>query len=331
MWKKRFALLLAALLGLPAGGAAAITVGVAPMARESDWRMVHYDDMFAAIKAEGWTLMHDGPSTKVEDQEKALRRYVSQGVDCILLTCVGPTGLEEVLQEVNEAQIPLILIDRFPACMDQIAYAGAFRADFVEEGRRMAYWTANYLESAGRGDEEINVVILEGTTGSSAAEDRTAGIHEVLAGYPNLKVVGSQTGNFHRAEGRAVMEGFLQAIDKIDVVLAENDDMGLGAIEAIRAAGKAPGEDIIVVGCDAVRFAFAAIAAGEMNATIECTPIFSSAVIPLIKGLEAGEAYGREIIHPQEGCFDAYGGIPYTAAGDALSVKAADVMDTRLY
>jgi simple sugar transport system substrate-binding protein len=332
--KKLFAIMLAAMLVLSATSAMAITVAFTQIGQESDWRTANTDDMKAAMEAEeGWIYVYDDAQQKQENQVKAIRNFISQGVDYILFTGVVRTGWEEVLKEVNEAEIPLILIDRMPddETMEKIEYVGAFGGDFVEEGRRMAYWTANYMESIGRGDEEINVVILEGTTGSSAAEDRTAGINEVLANYPNLKVVGSQTGNFTRAEGLAVMESFHKSLDKIDVVLAENDDMGLGAIDAIKAAGKVPGKDIIIVGCDAVKNAFDAIVAGEMNATIECTPLYSSAVIPLIKGLEDGSiAPNREIMHPFEGAFCIDGGIVYSADG-LVSIKAADVIDERKY
>jgi len=331
--KKLFAVLLTMVMLVSATSALAITVGFSQIGQESDWRTANTDDMIAAIEAEeGWTLVYDDAQQKQENQVRALRNFISQGVDYILFTGVVTTGWDEVLKEVNEAEIPLVLIDRMPDCMDAIEYAGAFGGDFVEEGRRMAYWTVNYLESIGRGDEEVNVVILEGTTGAAAATDRTNGINEVLANYPNLKVVGSQTGNFTRAEGLAVMESFLKSLDKIDVVLAENDDMGLGAIDAIKAAGKVPGKDIIIVGCDAVKNAFDAIVAGEMNATIECTPLYSSAVIPLIKALEDGSAtLSRDVLHPDEFAFCIDGGIPYTAAGDVLSIKAEDVIAERKY
>ncbi|MDO4741475.1 MAG: substrate-binding domain-containing protein, partial [Eubacteriales bacterium] len=222
-------------------------------------------------------------------------------------------------------EIPLILVDRMPDCMDEIEYAGAFGGDFVEEGRRMARWTVNYFNTT----EDVNVVILEGTTGAAAATDRTAGINEVFAEHPNFKVIASQTGNFTRAEGQAVMESFLKAHEDIDVLLAENDDMALGAIDAIKAAGKVPGKDIIIVGCDSVKAAFDAIVAGEMNATIECNPLYADAVSALIKKLEAGEEGSRELLHPEEGCFCIDGGIEY--AEGKVSVKAADVIADRKY
>ena len=313
-------------LGL-AANASALTVAFSQIGQESDWRTANTDNVCAAIEAEGWTLVYDDGQQKQENQIKALRNFITQGVDYILFTGVVTTGWDEVLKEVNEAEIPLLLIDRMPDCMESIDYVGAFGGDFVEEGRRMARWTVNYFNTT----EDVNVVILEGTTGAAAATDRTTGINEILAAHPNFKVIASQTGNFTRAEGQAVMESFLKAHDDIDVLLAENDDMALGAIDAIKAAGKVPGKDIIIVGCDSVKAAFDAIVAGDMNATIECNPLYGDAVAELIKKLEAGEKGTRELLHPAEGVFCAEGGIAYDEAGELLSVKAADVIAERKY
>ena len=314
-------------LGL-AANASALTVAFSQIGQESDWRTANTDNVCAAIEAEGWTLVYDDGQQKQENQIKALRNFITQGVDYILFTGVVSTGWEEVLAEVNEAEIPLLLLDRIPDCADQIDYVAAFGGDFVEEGRRMAVWTGEYLKTIGRGDEEVNVVMLEGTTGADAQIGRSEGILKGLEEYPNLKLVAQQSGNFTRAEGQAVMESFLKSIDKIDVLLAQNDDMALGAIDAIKAAGLVPGKDIIIVGCDSVKTAFDAIVAGEMNATIECTPLYADFVIPTIKALEEGETFDKTVIHPEEGVYDCVGGID---CGTVVSTLAADVIDERVY
>ena len=314
-------------LGL-AANASALTVAFSQIGQESDWRTANTDNVCAAIEAEGWTLVYDDGQQKQENQIKALRNFITQGVDYILFTGVVSTGWEEVLAEVNEAEIPLLLLDRIPDCADQIDYVAAFGGDFVEEGRRMARWTGEYLKSIGRGEEEVNVVMLEGTTGADAQIGRSEGILEALPEYPNLKLVAQQSGNFTRAEGQAVMESFLKSIDKIDVLLAQNDDMALGAIDAIKAAGLVPGKDIIIVGCDSVKTAFDAIVAGEMNATIECTPLYADFVIPTIKALEEGQTFDKTVIHPEEGVYDCVGGID---CGTVVSTLAADVIDQRVY
>ncbi len=329
--KKALALLLVLVLMMATvGSAGALTVAFSQIGQESDWRTANTDNINKAIAAEGWELVYDDGQQKQENQVRALRNFISQGVDYILFTGVVSTGWEEVLTEVNEAEIPLILLDRIPDCADVIDYVAAFGGDFVEEGRRMALWTANYLAKLGRADEAVNMVILEGTTGSDAAIGRAEGIAEILTGYPNISVIASQTGNFTRAEGQTVMESFLKAHDDIDILLAHNDDMALGAIDAIKAAGKVPGKDIIIVGCDSPKTAFEAIIAGDMNATIECTPLYAPFVVQAIKDLEAGVVYDKTIIHPEEGCFDLEGGIVYSLDGKE-SVKAADVIDQRLY
>jgi simple sugar transport system substrate-binding protein len=328
--KKLIALALSLVMVLAVSNAFALTVGFSQIGQESDWRTANTDDILAAVAAEGWDMVYDDAQQKQENQVKALRNFISQGVDYILFTGVVTTGWDEVLKEVNEAEIPLLLLDRIPDCIDDIEYVAAFGGDFVEEGRRMAYWTENYLQSIGRGEEEINIVMLEGTTGSDAATGRTNGILEVLPQYPHLKLVAQQTGNFTRAEGQAVMESFLKSQEKIDVLLAQNDDMALGAVDAIKAAGKVPGKDIIIVGCDSVKAAFDAIVAGDINATIECTPLYSAFVIPMIKELEAGAEINRTVVHPAEQAFDTDGGIVYNEAGD-LSIKAADVIAERKY
>ena len=178
---------------------AEVTIAFTQIGQESDWRTANTDSVIKAVEAEGWKMVYDDAQQKQENQVKALRNFISQGVDYILFTAVVSTGWEEVLKEVNEAEIPLILMDRMPDNMADIKYAAAFGGDFVEEGRRMALWTKNYVEKIGRSGEELNVVILEGTTGADAASGRQQGIMEILEGTPNLKVIASQSGNFTRA------------------------------------------------------------------------------------------------------------------------------------
>ena len=328
--KKLLALVLALVMVLAAASALAdVKVAFSQIGQESDWRTANTDSIKAAIEGhEGWELIYDDAQQKQENQIKALRNFITQGVDYILFTGVVETGWEEVLKEVNDEGIPLILIDRMPDCMDKIEYAAAFGGDFVEEGRRQVAWAGEYLKSIGRGEEEVNVAIMEGTTGAGAQVGRTEGNLAAMEAYPNLKKVAQQSGNFTRAEGQALMESWLKSIDKIDVLIAQNDDMALGAIDAIKAAGKVPGKDIIIVGCDSVKVAFQAIVDGEMNATIECTPLYGPAVVKAIEDLLAGAEGSKDILHPEEGVYDMDGGID---VGGVVSIKAADVIDERVY
>ena len=328
--KKLLALALALVMVLGAVSALAdYKVAFSQIGQESDWRTANTDSIKAAIEGhEGWELIYDDAQQKQENQIKALRNFITQGVDVILFTGVVSTGWEEVLKEVNDEEIPLVLIDRLPDCIDQIDYIAAFGGDFVEEGRRQVAWAGEYLKAQGRGEEEVNVVIMEGTTGASAQVGRTEGNLKALESYPNMKLVGQQSGNFTRAEGQALMESWLKSIDKIHVLIAQNDDMALGAVDAIKAAGLVPGKDIIIVGCDSVKAAFDAIVAGDMNATIECTPLYGPFVVETLEKLQAGETLSKEIIHPEEGAFDTDGGIDL---GTVVSVKAGDVINERQY
>ena len=329
--KKLLVLVLALALVL-AASASALTIGFSQIGQESDWRTANTDNLCGAIEGhEGWELVYDDAQQKQENQIKALRNFITQGVDYILFTGVVNTGWDEVLAEVNEAEIPLILIDRMPECADKIEYAAAFGGDFVEEGRRQINWVGEYMKSLGRDGEEIAVAIMEGTTGADAQVGRTEGNLEAMANYPFLKVVAQNTGNFTRAEGQALMESWLKSVEKIDVLVAQNDDMALGAVDAIKAAGLVPGKDIIIVGCDSVKAAFEAIVAGDMNATIECTPLYADFVVPTIEGLENGETYGRDVLHPAEGVYDCVGGIACGGQVEVTSTLAADVIDQRVY
>ncbi|MBQ3449740.1 MAG: ABC transporter substrate-binding protein, partial [Synergistaceae bacterium] len=326
---KKVFLLTAALvlLAFVTSASADVVIAFSQIGQESDWRTANTDDLRKAIENHpGWKLVYDDAQQKQENQIKALRNFITQDVNYILFTGVVSTGWDEVLKEVNEAEIPLLLIDRLPDCADRIDYVAAFGGDFVEEGRRQVAWAGEYMKSIGKADADVNIVIMEGTTGASAQTGRTEGNLKALKEYPHLKLVGQQSGNFTRAEGQAVMESWLKSIEKIDILIAQNDDMALGAIDAIKAAGKVPGKDIIIVGCDSVKAAFDAIVAGEMNCTVECTPLYGAFVVPTIEALEKGEKFSKEIVHPEEGVFDVDGGIDL---GTVKSVKAADVISQR--
>ena len=327
--KKLLVLVLALCLVLSmVASASALTIAFSQIGQESDWRTANTDSVTAAIEGhEGWEFVYSDGQQKQENQIQALRNFITQGVDYILFTGVVTSGWDEVLTEVNEAEIPLILLDRIPDCADKIEYKAAFGGDFPLEGRRQIQWAAKYLESIGK-TEGVKVAIMEGTTGSDAQVGRTEGNLAALKDYPWMEVVGQQTGNFTRAEGQALMESWLKSIDQIDVLIAQNDDMALGVIDAIKAAGKVPGKDIIIVGCDYVKAAFEAIVAGDMNATIECTPLYGPFVVKAIEDLEAGVEYDKTVVHPEEGVYDCVGGIQVEGT---TSVLASDVIAERQY
>ncbi|MFQ7585816.1 MAG: ABC transporter substrate-binding protein, partial [[Clostridium] symbiosum] len=218
---------------------------------------------------------------------------------------VVETGWETVLEEAKEAGIPVILSDRMMQVSDDSLFEAWVGGNFVKEGETCGNWLADYLEAQGRGDEEINIVTIQGTIGASAQVGRTEGFANVLAEHSNWKMLDMQTGEFTQAKGQEVMESFLKSYDDIDVVICENDNEAFGAIDAIKAAGKTcgPDGDIIVVGFDSVKAAFESMIAGDLNATFECNPLHGPRVAEIIQKLEKGETV-EKIQYVDEAYFD---------------------------
>ncbi len=244
--------------GGDSGGGDLITVGFAQVGAESGWRAANTKSIQEALtKENGFDLKFSDAQQKQENQIQAIRSYIAQGVDVIAFSPVVESGWDAVLEEAKAADIPVVLTDRAVDSEDDSLYVSFLGSDFVVEGEKAGQWVVDEF-----GDEEINIVELQGTTGSAPANDRKAGFESVIEGHDNLKIIASQTGNFTRSEGKTVMEGFLQANPDIDLVYAHNDDMGLGAMEAIEAAGKVPGVDIKIVTVDAVKDGMQALADG---------------------------------------------------------------------
>lgn len=264
-----------------AGTAMAQTIGFSQIGSESGWRAAETTLTHQQAEERGIDLKFADAQQKQENQIRALRTFIAQGVDAILLAPVVATGWDSVLKEAKEAEIPVVLLDRMVDSSDDL-YLTAVGSDLVHEGRVAGEWLAT--ETAGK---DCNIVELQGTTGSSPAIDRKKGFEEGIAGNDNLKIVRSQTGDFTRAKGKEVMESFLKAEDggkNICALYAHNDDMAVGAIQAIKEAGLKPGEDILIVSIDAVPDIFIAMAAGEANATVELTPNMAG---PAFDALEA--------------------------------------------
>ena len=283
-----------------------ITVGYAQVGAESDWRTANTESFKSTFTEEnGYKLIFDDAQQKQENQIKAIRSFIQQEVDYIVVAPVVETGWETVLQEAADAGIPVILSDRMMDLADDSLYTCWVGGNFVKEGETCGQWLADTLEAAGRGEEEINIVTIQGTIGASAQIGRTEGVANILADHENWKMLDMQSGEFTQAKGQEVMESFLKSYDDIDVVICENDNEAFGAIDAIKAAGKTcgPDGDIIVVSFDSVKAAFDAMIAGDLNATFECNPLHGPRVDEIIQKLEAGEEVDK-IQYVDEGAFD---------------------------
>jgi ABC-type sugar transport system substrate-binding protein len=296
-----------------AGGAddGLITVGFAQTGSESGWRSANTESMKEAFSEEnGFELVFNAADNKPEAQIAAVRSFINQGVDAIVIAPIVTDGWDDVLTEAKDAGIPVILEDRTVSASDDL-YASWVGLDFQKEGQTAGEWVAENFDGKG-----ANLVILEGTTGSSAATDRATGFASAIEGT-DINVLDSQTGNFTRAEGKTVMEGYLQKYgDTIDVLFAHNDDMGLGALDAIKAAGLVPGVDIQIVTIDAVKDGMTALAAGEFNFIVECNPLLGEKAAELVKAVLNGEDVEKATIVEDQ---------------SFTPEQAAEVLDSRPY
>lgn len=308
-WTRILLVLTIVMLVLSVGTFAAtkkIVVGYAQIGAESEWRTANTRSVQqAAIDADIQLLFVDAQQ-KQENQIKALRTFIAKKVDVIFLAPVVESGWGPVLREVKQAKIPLVLVDRNVDEKDSSLWVSHMGADFVKEGNKAAKWLGDYLKAQkiDDGKNQINIVELQGTVGSAPAIDRKKGFEDVMkAEHSNWKITRSQTGNFTRAEGKAVMEAFLKADKDIQVLYAHNDDMALGAIQAIEEAGIQPGKDIVVLSIDAVKGAFQAMIDGKLNCTVECSPLLGPQMMQAAEDIVAKKKLPREI-WTIEGVFD---------------------------
>lgn len=275
-----------------------ITVGFSQIGAESGWRTAETQSIRSEAEKRGVNLKFSDAQQKQENQIKAIRTFIAQNVNAIILAPVVETGWEPVLKEAKRANIPVILVDRGVNVSDDSLYTTLIASDFVAEGRMAGEWLAEKVKRRG------NIVELQGTPGAAPAIDRQKGFMEVLSHHPEMKVIKSQSGDFTRAKGKEVMEAFLKAEGKnINAVYAHNDDMALGAIQAIEEAGMKPGTDIIVISIDGMRAAFEAMIEGKLNATVECNPLLGPAAYDAIEKVRKGETLPKKTV-VQDKLFD---------------------------
>jgi len=277
-----------------------ITLGFSQIGAESEWRTANTKSIKEAADTAGINLKFSDAQQKQENQIKAIRAFIAQKVDVIAFSPVVETGWEPVLKEAKAAKIPVILTDRAVSAKDDTLFVTFMGSDFVEEGRRAANWL---VEKTKDNPGPVNIVELQGTVGSAPAIDRKKGFEEIIKDKPKFKIIRSQTGDFTRAKGKEVMEAFLKAEGKkINVLFAHNDDMAIGAIQAIEEAGMKPGKDILIVSIDGVKGAFQAMMAGKLNVSVECSPLLGPQLMAAVKDLMAGKTLPKRIV-TQEGVF----------------------------
>ena len=283
-----------------------MVMGFSQIGAESEWRTACTKSVQAAAKDYNVDLRFSDAQQKQENQLQAMRTFIRQKVDIIAFTPVVETGWEAVLREAKAAKIPVICVDRtISQGKDSDLFTAFIGSDFKLEGNRAAQWLIDNIGKTGKANKNpVNIVELQGTVGSAPANDRMAGFKDVISKDSRFKIIKSQTGDFTRAQGKQVMEAFLKSDGNIiDVLWAHNDDMAIGAIQAIEEYGKVPGKDILIIGCDGVKGAFEAMMAGKMNATVECNPLLGPQVMDTAVKILTGQKVPKWVVS-QEGLFD---------------------------
>lgn len=300
--KKLFAIALAMVLCLGAMGAMAesdlVRIGFAQVGHESDWRAANTNDYQSTFTAEnGYELAFVDANNDHAAQLEAVRSFIEQDMDYIVICPVQEAGWETVLGEAQEAGIPVIIADR-SVNADPALYTAAVFTDMVVEGETAGNWLAEYLNG-----EEANILVIEGSVGSSAALGRSEGFNNIAAQNDNWKILDSQDGDFTQAGGQEVMESFLKSYSgQFNVVVCHNDNEAYGAMDAMDAAGITYGVDgdIILISFDATKDGLGYTLEGKINCNVECNPMQATTVKGLIEKLQAGEAYDAQTLVPDE-------------------------------
>jgi galactofuranose transport system substrate-binding protein len=270
------------------------TVGFAQTESNNPWRIAQTNSMQAEAEARGYTLVYTDAAGSAAKQVADVQSMIAQGVDLIFLAPREEKPLAPVIKEAAAAGIPVILLDRnvdqalAKAGEDYVAFIGS---DFILEGQRVAQWLV------ANADGKTKIIELEGTTGSSPANDRKKGFDDVIAQNPDFTILASQTGDFSRDKGRQVMETLLQAHPDVNVVYAHNDEMAIGAIAALEAAGKVPGKDVLVLSIDGGKEIVQLVIDGKVNYVVECNPRFGPKAFDTMEAYANGETIEPKLIN----------------------------------
>ena len=274
-----------------------IVVGVSQEGSESVWRTANTRSVKETFtKENGYFLIFKNARQKQENQIKALRSFISQRVDYIVFSPIVEDGWDTVLQEAREAEIPVILMDRKINVKDESLYTAWVGSDFVEEGRNAGKWLEDYLKGQRFNDDQVNIVVLQGTAGTTAMFGRTQGFEEIAAKHENSNILEQTNADFTTAKGEEEMRRLLNTYPGIDVLVSQNDDMTFGALEAIQSAGRTTGTggDITVISFDGTKKALEKVKTGAINVDVECNPYQGKYIEEIIQALETGQSIEKD-------------------------------------
>lgn len=273
-----------------------IILGFSQIGAESAWRNCNTRSVQDAAADGGIQLVFANAEQKQENQIKAIRSFIAYQVDVIAFVPIVADGWDNVLQEAKIAGIPVLLTDRKLNTNDKSLYAGFIGTDSEQEGRE----AAQFLLRKFKNPEDVRIVEVSGTEGSSVAVGRANGFRELLVGHPQFKIIHTQSGDFLRSKGYEIMLSVLDQYSNIDVIFSHNDGMTLGILDALRQKKIRPGKDIVIVTIDAEQAAIDALRLGEINCVIECNPKTGPAIMDLAKRLAKGERIPRLLHVPEE-------------------------------
>ena len=273
-----------------------LTIGFSQVGAESAWRTAETKSVQDEAAARHIDLKFSDAQQQQENQISAIRAFIAQGVDAIILDPVVVTGWDPVLKEAKQANIPVFLADRGIDTQDPSLYVTLVGSDFVNEGHEAGDALAKLT------GDKCNIAVLEGTPGAAPAIDRAKGFGDAIAAYPDMKIIKSETGEFTRAKGKEVMEAFLKSPEgpNINALFAHNDDMAIGAIQAIEEAGRKPGTDITIVSCDGIHDAFQALIDGKLNTSVECNPLLGPTLFDAVQKSLNGQTLPKKILVPEQ-------------------------------
>jgi len=273
-----------------------IVVGFSQVGAESEWRVTNTENVKSTLSEEnGYVLFFDDARQEQENQIRAIRMFIQQGVDYIVFSPKVETGWNSILMEAKEANIPVIVIDRYIDQPDDELYTAYIGSDFYKEGEIAVKWLTEFLKKRGREEEPIRIVHIQGTIGSTPQLGRTAALEAAIEQRSNWELVAQECGDFTKAKTYEVMGSILKQTKDIDVVYCENDGEALGAIAAMEEAGLKcdPNDGVIVISFDATRLGLEYCLSGKIALNVECNPLQGPYVDEIIKKLERGEPIER--------------------------------------
>lgn len=277
-----------------------IVVGFSQVGAESDWRAANTQSMLEAFSEQGgYKLIFDDAQQKQERQITAIRNFIQQEVDYIVLAPTTEKGWDTILAEAKAVSIPVIIVDRMIEVSDESLFTCWVGSDFLREGETATAWMEARFK-----DAPLGIVHLQGNIGSSAQIGRTQGLDAALTKNPHWSLLARESGEFTQAKGQELMEDFIARGLDFSVVYAENDNMAYGAIDALKAAGIVPGRDVYVISFDANRTALEMTLSGDISYNVECNPLHGPRVAAIIRQLEAGDT-PHKFTYVEETAFDS--------------------------